>query len=196
MSSVEPEFGAVTGVFVPDNVISDSISRRRCKAHRINSLYFKPDLDAEYAGTYTIDLSKVEASVAVCPNPDDMVPVSKKAGMYLDGVFIGACTTTEEELVLAALVLKVGLQKKLPIAKGKKHYVPGSLPVVEKLRELGLLEVYEEAGFTRGPPGCSYCVGMSVEKAAEGETWLSLQNGISKIEWEKVSREEAIRQST
>lgn len=104
------------------------------------------------------------------------MPVSAKAGEKLDGVFIGACTTTEEELVLAALVLKVGLQKKLPIAKGKRHYVPGSLPVVEKLRDLGLLEVYEQAGFTRGPPGCSYCVGLSAEKASEGEIWLSSQN--------------------
>jgi homoaconitase/3-isopropylmalate dehydratase large subunit len=161
---------------VPDDVTSDYISRRCRKTNCINSLYFKPDPEAGYAGTYTIDLSKVEASVAVYPNPDDVVSVSEKAGMHLDGVFIGACTTTEEELVLAALVLKVGLQKKLPIAKGKKHYVPGSLPVVEKLRELGLLEVYEEAGFTKGPPGCSYCVGMSAEKAAEGETWLSSQN--------------------
>jgi len=170
------EFGAVTGVFVPDSVTSNYIARRRRKANRINSLYFKPDPDAEYAGKYTIDLSKVEASVAVYPNPDDVVPVSAKAGMHLDGIFIGACTTTEEELVLAALVLKVGLYKKLPFAKGKRHYVPGSLPVVEKLKELGLLEVYEEAGFTRGPPGCSYCVGLSAEKAAEGETWLSSQN--------------------
>jgi homoaconitase/3-isopropylmalate dehydratase large subunit len=47
---------------------------------------------------------------------------------------------------------------------------------VEKLRELGLLEVYEAAGFTRGPPGCSYCVGLSAEKAGEGETWLSSRN--------------------
>jgi homoaconitase/3-isopropylmalate dehydratase large subunit len=170
------EFGAVKGVFMPDSATGDYISRRRRKGNRVNSLYFKPDPEADYVGKYTIDLSKVEASVAVYPNPDDVVPVSVKAGIHLDGVFIGACTTTEEELVLAALVLKVGLQKKLPFAKGKRHYVPGSLPVVEKLKELGLLEVYEEAGFTRGPPGCSYCVGLSAEKAAEGETWLSSQN--------------------
>jgi len=96
--------------------------------------------------------------------------------MKLDGVFIGACTTTEEELVLAALVLKVGLEKKLGLAKGKRHYVPGSLPIVEKLKELGLLEIYEAPGFTRGPPGCSFCVGLSAEKAVAGETWLSSQN--------------------
>lgn len=170
------EFGAITGVFVPDAVTQDYVGRRGRKMYRSSSVYFKPDPDAHYAGHYTIDLSAVEPTVAVYPNPDDVVPVSEKAGMSLDGVFIGACTTTEEELVLAALVLKVGLAKNLPLAKGKRHYVPGSLPIVQKLQELGLLEIYQEAGFTRGPPGCSLCVGLSAEKANEGETWLSSQN--------------------
>ena len=71
------------------------------------------------------------------------------------------------------MALSTGETWRLPIVKGKKHYVPNSLPVVERLRELSPLEVYEEAGFTRGPPGCSYCVGMLAEKAAEGEIWLS-----------------------
>ena len=176
ISNMCTEFGAITGVFVPDAVTSTYISRRRRKANRINSNYFRPDPDAKYAETHVIDLSKVEASIALYPNPDDVVPVSERAGMHLDGVFIGACTTTEEELVLAALVLKVGLEKNLPRSKGKRHYVAGSLPIVEKLSELGLLEVYKEAGFSRGPPGCSYCVGMSADKAAPGETWLSSQN--------------------
>lgn len=170
------EFGAITGVFTPDGVTQQYIGRRRRKANRSNSVYFKPDPDAAYASRHKIDLAAVEPSVAVYPNPDDVVPVSEKAGTKLDGVFIGACTTTEEELVLAALVLKVGLAKQLPLAKGKRHYVPGSLPIVQRLQELGLLEIYEEAGFTRGPPGCSMCVGLSAEKAAEGETWLSSQN--------------------
>ncbi|KIX06230.1 uncharacterized protein Z518_04205 [Rhinocladiella mackenziei CBS 650.93] len=176
ISNMCTEFGAITGIFVPDRITRDYIARRRRKANRMSSLYFRPDPDAEYVGRYIIDLSKVESSIAVYPNPDDVVPVSEKVGKKLDGVFIGACTTTEEELVLAALVLKVGLDKKLPKAKGKRHYVPGSLPIVEKLKNLQLLEIYEAAGFTRGPPGCSYCVGLSAEKANEGETWLSSQN--------------------
>ena len=139
-------------------------------------MYFKPDEDALYAESFDIDLAEVESTVAVYPAPDDVVCVSEKAGMHLHGVFIGACTTTEEELVLAALVLKVGLAKKLPMALGKRHVVPGSLPIVEKLRNLGLLEVYEAAGFTRGVPGCSYCVGMAADQAGEGEHWLSSQN--------------------
>jgi homoaconitase/3-isopropylmalate dehydratase large subunit len=170
------EFGAVTGLFVPDEVTKSYVSRRRRKANKQNSVYFKPDEGAQYASEHTIDLSKVEPTIAVYPEPDHVVPVSEKAGMKIDGVFIGACTTTEEELVLAGMLLKVGLAKKLPLVKGKRHYVPGSLPIVERLNELGLLKVYEEAGFTRGPPGCSYCVGMSAEKAEKGETWLSSQN--------------------
>lgn len=170
------EFGAITGVFVPDAITQDYMGRRKRKANKSSSLYFKPDADAHYAERCTIDLSKVEPTIAVYPEPDHVVPVSEQAGMHLDGVFIGACTTTEEELVLAALVLKVGLEKKLPLAKGNRHYVPGSLPIVEKLRELELLEIYEAAGFTRGPPGCSMCVGLTAEKAGEGETWLSSQN--------------------
>lgn len=170
------EFGAITGVFVPDEVTQEYVSRRRRKLNKSHSVYFRPDADAQYFGKYTIDLSTVEPSIAVYPNPDDVVPVSAMAGTKLDGVFIGACTTTEEELVLAALVLKVGLAKRLPLAKGKRRYVPGSLPIVQKLQDLGLLEIYEEAGFTRGPPGCSLCVGISAEKAEKGETWLSSQN--------------------
>lgn len=170
------EFGAVTGLFVPDEVTRKYVARRRRKANTKNSVYFKPDEGAEYVGEYTIDLGKVEPTIAVYPDPDHVVPVSEKAGMKLDGVFIGACTTTEEEIVLAALVLKVGLKKGLPLAKGKRHYVPGSLPIVDKLSKLGLLSVYDDAGFTRGPPGCSYCVGLSAEKASNGETWLSSQN--------------------
>ena len=166
------EFGAITGVFVPDEVTQEYVNKRRRKANRSNSVYFQPDPDAEYFGKYPINLSAVEPSIAVYPDPDHVVPVSEMAGTKLDGVFIGACTTTEEELVLAALVLKVGLAKGLPMAKGKRHYVPGSLPIVQRLQELGLLEIYQEAGFTRGPPGCSMCVGISAEKALEGETWL------------------------
>ncbi|EME87013.1 uncharacterized protein MYCFIDRAFT_194909 [Pseudocercospora fijiensis CIRAD86] len=142
------EFGAITGLFVPDAVTQNYVSRRKRKAYKSHSLYFQPDKDAVYAHRYTIDLAAVEPSIAVYPNPDDVVPVSEKSGIPLDGVFIGACTTTEEELVLGGLTLKVGLKK----------------------------EVYEAAGFTRGPPGCSLCVGLSAEKASEGETWLSSQN--------------------
>jgi len=41
---------------------------------------------------------------------------------------------------------------------------------------MGLIEIYERAGFEIGAPGCSYCVGIAADKAGEGEVWLSSQN--------------------
>lgn len=181
ISNMCTEFGAITGVFQPDEIVQDYISHRRRKRYQQNSTYFQADAGASYASKHVIDLDRIEPYIAVYPEPDNVVPVSEKADLKLDGVFIGACTTTEEELVLAALVLKAGLKKGLKPSKGRRHYVPGSLPIVEKLRKLGLLEIYEAAGFTRGPPGCSFCVGLSAEKASSGETWLSSQNRNFKV---------------
>ncbi len=66
--------------------------------------------------------------------------------------FIGACTTTEEELVLAALVLEAGLQGSPGTAsrRAKKLVVPGDLAIVERMRQGGLWALYEKAGFRIG----------------------------------------------
>lgn len=111
------------------------------------------------------------------PKPDDVVPVSEMQGTKLQGCFIGACTTAEEDLVLAALVLEEGLKRGLkPVKQGKRRVTPGSRPILHHLRKSGLADVYEQAGFEIGVPGCSYCVGMAADRADEGETWLSSQN--------------------
>lgn len=171
------EFGGVTGVFVPDQVTHEFIQKRRLARHKAGSVYFQPDDDAEYAETHEIDLSQVRSFVAKYPNPDDVVPVTELEGMHLDGCFIGACTTAEEDLILGALVLEQALKHGLkPVSQGKRKVVPGSMPILNRLRQLGLTEFYEEAGFEIGIPGCSYCVGMSADQAAPGEIWLSSQN--------------------
>lgn len=115
--------------------------------------------------------------IAHYPQPDDVVPVAEKEGMELDGCFIGAYTTTEEDLILGALVIEQAMRKgSNPIAKGKRKVVSGSIPILYRLRELGLCEIYADAGFEIGIPGCSYCVGMSADQAAPGEVWISSQN--------------------
>lgn len=182
------EFGGITGIFVPDQLTYDFINRRRLSRSKKSANFFCPDEDAEYAATYEIDLGKVESFVGLYPSPDDVVPVSSIEGKDLDGCFIGACTTAEEDLILGALVLEQGLKKGLkPRNKGKRKMVPGSLPILNKLKKLGFAEIYEQAGFEVGIPGCSYCVGMGADPAGEGEVWLSSKIGTLRIEWEKVS---------
>lgn len=153
------------------------VNSRKTSHHRSNSRYFRPDEGCTYAESFTIDLSKVEPFVAKYPSPDDVVPVSDVAGNHLDGVFIGACTTAEEDLVMGALVLQAGLDAGLqPVSRGHRRVVPGSRPIADFLRRTGLANIYEQAGFTIGLPGCSYCVGMGADMAAPGEVWLSSQN--------------------
>ncbi|GAQ11764.1 putative aconitate hydratase [Aspergillus lentulus] len=171
------ELGGITGVFVPDHVTRDFVDKRRLKQHKNLITYFRPDNDAQYAAELDIDLGNVQSFFARYPRPDDVVPVSDYAGLRLDGCFIGACTTTEEDLILAALLLEQGLKKGYrPVKHGKRKVVPGSMPILRRLRESCLTDVYEAAGFEIGVPGCSYCVGMSADQAAPGEVWLSSQN--------------------
>lgn len=162
---------------MPDEITEKFIQKRRLPRHKTSSVYFKPDKDAKYAQTCVIDLGNVHSFIAKYPKPDDVVPVSECEGMKLDGCFIGACTTAEEDLILAAMVLEEGLKRGLQtVNTGHRKVVPGSLPILRRLRELGLADIYEQAGFEIGVPGCSYCVGMSADQAKPGEVWISSQN--------------------
>ncbi|KAJ5184042.1 hypothetical protein N7492_001658 [Penicillium capsulatum] len=177
IANMTTEFGGITGIFVPDQTTQDFVQRRRLARHKNLAIYFRPDDDAEYAAVYEIDLGNVRSFLAKYPKPDDVVPVHENEGMQLDGCFIGACTTAEEDLILGALVLEQGLKRgEQPVGKGKRKIVPGSMPILHNLRKLGLADVYEAAGFEIGIPGCSYCVGMSADQAGPGEVWLSSQN--------------------
>ncbi|KAH6604405.1 aconitase family [Trichoderma cornu-damae] len=178
IANMTTELGGITGIFTPDHITQAFIKGRKVARHKNSSHYFRPDEGAVYAESHIIDLTKVESFVAKYPNPDDVVPVTDVLDMKLDGCFIGACTTAEEDIILGALVLEQGLKSGLsPVQDGKtRKVVPGSLPILDKLRKSGLAQVYEDAGFEIGVPGCSYCVGISADRASEGEVWLSSQN--------------------
>lgn len=87
----------MTGIFESDERTLEFISRRVRRKHRANAVYFRPDPDAEYAEKCVIDLSQVTSFVAVHPSPDNVVPVTELKDYELDGCFIGACTTAEED---------------------------------------------------------------------------------------------------
>lgn len=175
-ANANQEFGAITGVFIPDPVVQDYINRRKRSLYKTSSSYFHPDNNAQYAETFTINLTQVQPYIALYPSPDNVLPVKDCSPITFDGVFIGACTTTEEDLILGGLILQVGLQQNLPLKKGKRHVVFGSLPITKRLREFGITEIYQDAGFQESAPGCSFCVGMGADQAGVGETWLSSQN--------------------
>ncbi|MEE2789139.1 MAG: aconitase family protein [Myxococcota bacterium] len=176
IANMTAEFGGLNGIFQADETIAHWLSDR--PDHRDGARYFRADDDAHYVGRYIIDLSKVEPQVAKPFSPDNVFSVSEVNDMPMDGAFIGACTTTEEELVLAGLILEKMLSDghRPSVQTEKRLVVPGDLDIENRLKNAGLWSVYEAAGFRIGPPGCSMCLGIASEKASQDEVWLTSQN--------------------
>ncbi|TPX53588.1 hypothetical protein SeMB42_g00682 [Synchytrium endobioticum] len=151
IANMTTEFGGIAGVFEADEATAAYIAKRKDPQYKNSAIYFRADEDAEYATSHTIDLSQVTSLVALYPSPDNVVPAAK----------------------VAEQGLKKGMR---PNMKGKRKVTPGSVSIVAKLRRLGLLKVYEQAGFEIGAPGCSYCLGIAADRAGEEEVWLSSQN--------------------
>ena len=175
IANMTAEFGGLNGIFEADGQVADWLSRR--KGYNDAAKYYRADADAEYRTRHVIDLSAMAPQIAKPFSPDNVHPVSGVLGMDLDGAFIGACTTTEEELVLAALVLEQMMQAgHTPKSTHKRLVVPGDLSIVKRLDETGLTAIYAKAGYRVGPPGCSMCLGIASEKASDGEVWITSQN--------------------
>jgi len=170
------ELGGVNGIFAPGPESNAFLERFDRQGEIPTSTLFS-DPDASYEATEEIDLAALTSQVARPFSPDKVGPVSDHVGQPFDGCFIGACTTTEEELVIGGMILERMLQKGVQaLANERRLVIPGDLAIRSKLEERGIWDIYRKAGFRIGVPGCHMCLGLGTEKAARGETWLSSQN--------------------
>ena len=176
IANMTAEFGGLNGIFEADGVVAARLAGRA--DYKTSARYFRADDDAPYVSRHAIDLTALAPMVAKPYSPDNVASVEEVAGQQLQGAFIGACTTTEEELALGALVIEQALARgeKPVLADGKRLVVPGDLAIASRLGAHGVWAIYERAGFRVGVPGCSMCLGVASEKALPGENWLSSQN--------------------
>lgn len=177
IANMTAELGGLNGIFEADATAAAWIARRPDGGVRDGARYFRADSDAPYVARVQIDLDRLGPQIAVPFSPDRVAAIEHEAGRALHGAFIGACTTTEEELVLAALVLEAAHARgERPVASASRIVVPGDQSILRNLREAGLWDSYERAGFAIDPPGCSMCIGVASRKAGRDEVWLSSQN--------------------
>lgn len=88
-------------------------------------------------------------------------------------VFIGSCTNSRiEDFRTAASYIK-GKQKANNV---NAWFVPGSQQVAKQIKEEGLQEIFESAGFELRQPGCSACLAMNDDKIPAGEYCVSTSN--------------------
>lgn len=178
IANMTAEFGGLNGIFAPDETTAAWLNSRP-EPPSGTAHFYQADDDAVYLARYAIDLGKLEPLLAKPFSPDNIAPLREHVGMAVDGVFIGACTTTEEELVLGALVLEQALRAGetiAPAGPGRRLVVPGDLSIQGRLHEAGLWRFYEQAGFAIDVPGCSMCLGVASRQAGKGEVWITSQN--------------------
>jgi 3-isopropylmalate/(R)-2-methylmalate dehydratase large subunit len=97
----------------------------------------------------------------------------KMAGKPVDYVFLGSCTNGRIE----------DFREFANFVKGRKKaenvtawLVPGSKAVENQIREEGLVEILEAAGFELRQPGCSACLAMNDDKVPAGKYSVSTSN--------------------
>jgi len=164
------EAGAKVGLFPSDEMTRNYLSARgRADDYRL----LIPDEDAMYEQTISIDITKLEPTVAQPHSVDNVSPAKEIKGIPIHQVFIGTCTNGRlEDLAVAAQILR-----------GKRRHpqtrllvAPASRAVLLEAIRAGCIEVMLEAGAVVLPPGCGPCLGLHQGVLASGENCLSTAN--------------------
>jgi aconitate hydratase/homoaconitate hydratase len=176
IANMTAEFGGLNGIFEADEVVADWIARPPGDGIREGARYFRADDDAGYVSRHAVDLSRLGPLIAVPFSPDNVVPVEKEAGRFLHGVFIGACTTTEEELVLGRWCSRRRCrgdrptESPQPAGRARRLCDPAQSARGGAVGDLRARRVHRRSA------GCSMCLGIASRKAGRDEVWLSSQN--------------------
>ena len=94
-------------------------------------------------------------------------------GKKIDFVFLGSCTNGRIEDFRAFAKIVKGRKKADHVTA---WLVPGSHKVEEAIKEEGILDILNEAGFELREPGCSACLAMNDDKIPAGKYAVSTSN--------------------
>mgnify|MGYP003634702131 FL=1 len=94
-------------------------------------------------------------------------------GKSIDFVFLGSCTNGRIEDFRAFASIVKGRKKADNVTA---WLVPGSHKVEAAIKEEGILDILNEAGFELREPGCSACLAMNDDKVPTGKLAVSTSN--------------------
>jgi 3-isopropylmalate/(R)-2-methylmalate dehydratase large subunit len=163
------EAGGKNGIFEVDEVTLKYVEGRVNRPFK----YYSPDPDAEYDEVYTIDLSKIEPTVAFPHLPENTKPVSEAGDVEIQQVVIGSCTNGRlEDMRAAAAVLK-GRK----VADGVRCIIiPATQDIYRKSMDEGLFTIFLDAGCAISTPTCGPCLGGHMGILADGERAVATTN--------------------
>ncbi len=128
------------------------------------------DLDAIFKSVYDYDLGCLEPQVAAPPRPDNVVGVSKVAGIAINHAFIGSCANGSiEDLRDAASILRG--RKIHPSVR--LFITPATQEIAVRAGNEGLITTFMECGAVMTAPGCGPCAGGRIAPVAPGEVSIN-----------------------
>ncbi|MCM5664193.1 3-isopropylmalate dehydratase large subunit [Galbibacter mesophilus] len=198
------EMGARGGMIAPDDTTFEYVKDRefapKGEEFEKKVAYWKTlptDADATFDKEYSFNAEDIEPMVTYGTNPGMGIKITeaipskddvsfeksleymgfrkgeKLLGKDINYVFIGSCTNSRiEDFRIAAEYIK-GKQK---AANVNALIVPGSQQVAKQIKEEGIQDIFEAAGFEMRQSGCSACLGMNEDKIPAGEYCVSTSN--------------------
>ena len=164
------EAGGKNGIFPVDDQTEAYMKEHSMRPYKV----YEADEDAVYEAEYTIDLSKLEPTVAFPHLPENTKTMNEiSQEIVIDQAVIGSCTNGRiEDLRTAAEILK-GRKVK----KGVRCIIiPATQSVYLQAMEEGLLKIFIEAGAVVSTPTCGPCLGGYMGILAAGERCISTTN--------------------
>ncbi|MDD4715631.1 MAG: 3-isopropylmalate dehydratase large subunit, partial [Oscillospiraceae bacterium] len=163
------EAGAKNGIFPVDDLTLAYVKDRVCRPFDCVS----PDPDAEYEKTISIDLSRIQPTIALPHLPSNTETVDKVKGLKIDQVVIGSCTNGR----LSDLREAAALLKGRKVARGVRCIViPATQQIYLDALKEGLIEIFIEAGAAVSTPTCGPCIGGHMGVLYQGERAVATTN--------------------
>jgi homoaconitate hydratase len=176
---IRAEFVADRGLAgVPSDADAEDGEHPRMNLRRLAALEAscpEADEDAYYAKTITLDLASVEPHISGPHNLKTMTSGAEMAGrnMAIQKAYLVSCVNSRvEDLAQAAEVMRGG-----KVADGVEFYVAAASSEVQAESEgRGDWQALVEAGAKTIPPGCGPCIGLGVGLLEDGEVGISATN--------------------
>lgn len=176
LTNMAVEAGAFTAIAPVDELVLEHLERRG--ASRPETRIIRPDPDAEYAATVTIDLDDVEPMVALPGDPKNGVPVAElerqRGVVPVHIAYGGSCTGGKRsDMDMYAAVLGWALSQGHRVAPGVQFFVQfGSQLIRDYAESRGYLEIFRRAGVQLVEPSCGACIraGPGISSAADQVT--------------------------
>jgi 3-isopropylmalate/(R)-2-methylmalate dehydratase large subunit len=137
---------------------------RGLSGENLRPLIVRADPDAEYAATFTLDLSAIVPMVATPGDPKNGIPLSELAAaggeVKVDIAYGGSCTGGKKaDMDMYAAVLRGALERNQRVADGVRLFIQfGSQHIRRYAEERGYIEIFERAGAELIDPSCGACI--------------------------------------